>query len=44
MSLVFPSDDLPEGWKKVESRSRKGEVSYENIYTGGEDCMTNTTP
>ena len=26
-------DNLPEGWRKVESRSRKGEFSYENIYT-----------
>jgi hypothetical protein len=24
---------LPEGWKRVESRSRPGEFVYENIYT-----------
>ncbi len=24
---------LPEGWRKVESRSRPGEFVYENVYT-----------
>lgn len=24
---------LPEGWRKVESRSRPGEFVYENIHT-----------
>lgn len=27
------SRPLPEGWKRVESRSRPGEFVYENIYT-----------
>jgi hypothetical protein len=26
-------EGLPEGWKRVESRSRPGKFSYENIYT-----------
>ena len=27
------SKPLPEGWRRVESRSRPGEFVYENIYT-----------
>lgn len=27
------ADALPEGWKTVQSRSRPGEVVYENVYT-----------
>lgn len=26
--------DLPDGWKRTESRSRPGEIVYENLFTG----------
>ena len=35
---------LPDGWKKVESRSRPGEYSYENIYTGQRQHLIPTKP
>ena len=36
--------ELPDGWKKVESRSRPGEYSYENIYTGQRQHLVPTKP
>ena len=33
-ALVFSAKYEQLGWKRVESRSRPGEFSYENKYTG----------
>ena len=33
---------LPDGWRKVESRSRPGEFVYENIYTEERQAWTPT--
>lgn len=33
MKAAEASKELPEGWRRVESRSRKGEFVYENIHT-----------
>ena len=35
---------LPEGWKRVESRSRPGQYVYENIYTDERQAWIPTEP
>lgn len=35
---------LPEGWRRVESRSRPGEYVYENIYTEERQAWLPTEP
>lgn len=36
-------EDLPEGWVKLKSRSRPGQFSYENVWTGERIAYRPTT-